>query len=58
MKRDTIRSTCIIRVSGAQMRVGVLQNRYVLMSPQNEGTNSEVATSPLLSWGPVSGWYC
>ena len=44
--------------SGAQKRAEMLRQPCILGGPQQRGTKSKVATSPLPSWGPQRGRKC
>ena len=58
-KGNTIRSGCLTRAfSGAQKRAEMLCHPSSLGGPQQRGTKSEVAASPLPSQGPKKGRKC
>ena len=55
-KGSKIRSGCLTPIfSGAQKRAEMLRHPCILGDPQHRGTKSEVAASPLPSWGPKRG---
>ena len=54
-KGNNIRCGCL---SGAQKRAEMLHHPCILGDPQQRGTKSEVAASPLPSRGPKRGRKC
>ena len=54
-RAEMLRHPCIL---GAQKRAEMLRHPFTLGDPQQRGTKSEVATSPLPSRGPKRGRKC